>query len=110
MTQRENDEQGGLLDALLLPLTLPRRAVGDLEALGTAARGLPPFERALIEQLDDLGADLRDLRAELNGALERVLEEVERLDGRVAALQVDVPELIAILPPPRATLHSSRIR
>ena len=66
-----DDDQAGLLDALLSPLTLPRRAVRDLEAIGMAARGLPTFERALIEQLDDLGADVRDLRAELNGALER---------------------------------------
>jgi chromosome segregation ATPase len=88
-----DDDQAGILDALLTPLMLPRRAARDLEAIGTAARSLPSFERTLIERLDDLGADVRDMGAELNGAIERVLEAVERLDGRLAALQVDVPEL-----------------
>ena len=45
-----------MLDSLLAPLGLPSRVVRDLDAVGDAARGMPEFERALIERLDDIGA------------------------------------------------------
>lgn len=45
---------------LLAPLRLPSRAVGDLEALGDAARGLPALENALGQ----LGCDSRHARIE----------------------------------------------
>jgi hypothetical protein len=86
-------EQAGVLDSLLTPLTLPRRAAKDLEAIGTAARGLPAFERQLLAHLDELGADVRETGVELHDAMARVLEEMGRLDQRVAALQTEVPEL-----------------
>ena len=82
-----------MLDSLLAPLGLPSRAVRDLEAVGDAARGMPEFERALIERLDDIGAGLLGVRAELRGSIERVSEDIARLDEKVAALQLDVPEL-----------------
>ena len=82
-----------MLDSLLAPLGLPRRVVSDLDAVGEAARGLPSFERALLERLDDIGAGLLDLEAELRGSIGRVSEEIARLDGKVAALNLDVPEL-----------------
>lgn len=88
-----DDDQSGIIDALLTPLMLPRRAVRDLEAIGTAARSLPGFERVLLEQLDDLGADVRDLGSELKGAIDRALGEMEGLDRRVAALQLEVAQL-----------------
>ncbi len=88
-----DDDQTRILDVLLTPLMLPRRLVRELETIGTAARSVPRFERALLGQLDDLGVEVRDLSAELNAALARVLDDLKRLDRRVAALQVDVPEL-----------------
>lgn len=88
-----DDDQAGILDTLLTPLTLPRRAAKDLEAIGTAARTLPGFERVLLDRLDDFGADVRDLGSELKGAIDRVIGEMEGLDRRVAALQLEVAQL-----------------
>ena len=82
-----------MLDSLLAPLGLPSRVVRDLEAVGDAARGMPEFERALIERLDDIGAGLLDVRAELRGSITRVSEEIARLDEKVAALQLDVADI-----------------
>ena len=82
-----------MLDSLLAPLGLPSRVVRDLDAVGDAARGMPEFERALVERLDDIGAALIDVRAELRGSIARVSEEIARLDEKVAAMQLDVPEL-----------------
>ena len=88
-----DDDGAGILETALAPLLLPWRALGDLEAIATAARGLPPFERVLLERLEDLGNDVRDMATELNAAVERVVEDVEQLDARVAGLQAGVPEL-----------------
>ena len=82
-----------MLDSLLAPLGLPRRVVRDLDAVGEAARGMPDFERALLERLDDIGAGLIDLEAELRVSIARVSEEIARLDEKVAALNLDVPAL-----------------
>ena len=54
-----------MLDSLLAPLGLPRRVVRDLDAVGEAARGMPDWDRTLLERLDDIGAGLIDLEAEL---------------------------------------------
>ena len=48
-----------MLDALLTPLMLPLRAARDLEAIGSAARGMPGFESALLAHFDELQADVR---------------------------------------------------
>lgn len=88
-----DDDQAGILEAALAPLLLPRRALRDLEAIGTAARGLPTFERVLLERLEELGNDVRDMATEMNAAVERVVEDVQQLDARVAVLQAGVPEL-----------------
>jgi hypothetical protein len=88
-----DDEGAGILGAALAPLLLPRRALRDLEAIGAAARGLPTFERVLLERLEDFGDDVRDVTDELNAAVERVMEELRQLDARVAVLQASVPEL-----------------
>jgi hypothetical protein len=61
MRNRRQQMGSKCLGKNLAPLMLPRRAVRDLEAVGTAARGLPGFERALLERLDDLGAEVPGL-------------------------------------------------
>ena len=88
-----DDDGAGIVEAALAPLLLPRRALKDLEAIARAARGLPTFERVLLERLEDLGNDVRDMATELNAAVERVVEDVKQLDARVAVLQAGVPEL-----------------
>ena len=88
-----DDDGAGIVEAALAPLLLPRRLLRDLEAIGAAARGLPTFERVLLERLEDLGNDVRDMATELNAAVERVVEDVKQLDARVAVLQAGVPEL-----------------
>lgn len=86
-----SDDRAGVVEALLYPLMLPRRAVRDLHAVGAAARSLPDFEEELISSLDGLASDLGGLRTELTKSLER-LGTLERLTRRMAPLKVVVPE------------------
>jgi hypothetical protein len=88
-----DDDRAGLMDALLSPLMLSPRAVQDPQALGTAARSVPGFERTLIDRLDELADGAFGLRTELNGSLDRPHGTLEPLDARVATLRNDVPEL-----------------
>jgi hypothetical protein len=88
-----DDDRAGMMDALLSPLMLSPRAVQDLQALGTAARSVPGFERTLIDRLDELADGAFGLRTELNGSLDRPHGTLEPLDARVATLRTDVPEL-----------------
>jgi hypothetical protein len=88
-----DDDRAGMMDALLSPLMLSPRAVQDLQALGTAARSVPGFERTLIDRLDELADGAFGLRTELNGSLDRPHGTLEPLDARVATLRTDAPEL-----------------
>lgn len=88
-----DDDRDGLLDSLLGPLMLPRRAVQDLEALGEAARSLPGFERELMACLYDLVGELSGLRTEVGESLGRLQGTLEGLNARVNALEVVVTEV-----------------
>jgi hypothetical protein len=88
-----DDDRAGLMDALLSPLMLSPRAVQNPQALGTAARSVPGFERTLIDRLDELADGAFGLRTELNGSLDRPHGTLEHLDARVATLRSDAPEL-----------------
>jgi hypothetical protein len=88
-----DDDRAGLMDALHSLLILSPRAVQDLQALETAARSVPVFERTLIDGLDEPADGVFGLRTELNGSLDRPHGTLEHLDARVAILRTDVPEL-----------------
>lgn len=103
-----DDDRDGLLDSLLNPLMLPRRAVRDLEALGETARSLPGFERELMACLYDLVSELGGLRSEVGESLERLQGTLEGVDARVNALEVAVADLSGELGATKAVVTEVR--
>jgi hypothetical protein len=81
-----NDERSGLVDTLFAPLTVPQRAVKDLEALGAAARSIPSFERELLAELGQLGADVQEIEDGL-AVLRELARDVQEMKAQVTAIE-----------------------
>jgi hypothetical protein len=78
-----------VLGAIFAPLTLTARAARDLDAVGSAARGLAAFEDVVVAQLGGVRTDLSELKL----AIRRLEDRLDRLDGQLGAVHVDVAEL-----------------
>ena len=87
------EDRDGLLDSLLSPLMLPRRAAQDLEALGQTARSLPEFERELMAGLYDLVRELSGMRVEVRESLQAIQGSLDGLAGELKATQGMVTEV-----------------
>ena len=71
-----------MIDSLLAPVRLPRRALESLDLLADAARRLIRLEDAVLGHLESLDEQVRSIG-----------EVVVRLDDRVAALDSAMPRL-----------------
>lgn len=103
-----SDRSQSVFDAMLMPLRLPGRFVGDLDRLTRAVVALQSDAKQHLSSVDDRAGMLVDGLHELQGAITRIerrvnkLEEermdaflgateqlqasIDRIDGRVAAL------------------------
>jgi chromosome segregation ATPase len=86
-------DQTGRLGSLLNPLTFPRQAMNDLEMLGRAAARLPKFQLELLERMDDVIAELRGLREDMEKSIGGLREEVKSLDGGLSGLRASVVDV-----------------
>ena len=77
-----------MLNPLLLPPALIKRALDDLHAIGDAARRLGSVERALVERLDALAAQVELLRGEMEP-----IRQLPALRAGIAPLDDDLRQV-----------------
>ena len=73
------------LNPLLIPLTLIKRALDDLNALADAARRVGGIERALLSRLDGLATQLERLRDDMEP-----LKQLPRVRSHIEAVRTAV--------------------
>jgi hypothetical protein len=81
------DGQSGLLDALLLPLRLPARLVGDFERITKALLSLQRTAEVHLASVDANSAELVGGLAGLNASVGRLEGKVDALTGLEATIK-----------------------
>jgi len=77
---RSENQEHGLLGALLAPLRAPQRVFGDIETIATALIALQSDARDRLASIDEHAGALLS-------AVGAIQTPVERIDGRIPALQ-----------------------
>lgn len=82
-----------MIDSLLAPVRLPRRAIESLDLLGDAARRLIALEGAVLGHLESLEEQARSIGKDLAATREQVESLHADVTGRLAALDAAIPRL-----------------
>lgn len=88
-----------MLNPLLLPPALIKRALDDLHSIGDAARRLTSIERAMLERLEAIAAQVELLRAELEPIrqLTTIRAGVEPLDDDLRQVREAIDRIEPLL-------------